>query len=195
MKLKFSPQSLVAVLAINVSFIMGSASAEEYCGLEVAPEDRCSDYERHKDYTYNASIEWKIAERAGYTADKRGWLDRPFKSPYMKGVKIRSLRDTDIEHIVAAAEGHDSGLCAQPKETRTAFARDLGNLTLALPSTNRYEKVDKDPAEWMPEKNVRWYVRTWMGVKEKYGLTIDEAERDALKAVLGDKCPQDKEVE
>ena len=31
--------------------------AEQWCGLTVAPEDRCSPYERHEDYSYNASIE------------------------------------------------------------------------------------------------------------------------------------------
>lgn len=165
------------------------AAAEEWCGLKVEPEDRCSPYHRHEDYTYSASIEWKIVERAGYKADRKGWLDRPFPSPYMEGVWIRSIRDTDIEHIVAAAEGHDSGLCAQPVERRTAFARDLDNLTLALPSVNRYEKVDKDPSQWLPEpKFQRWYAETWIGVKRKYGLSVDPAERDALADVLDD-CP------
>ena len=177
---------------MSVALLTTPAFGEQWCGLTVAPEDRCSPYERHEDYSYNASIECAIVERAGaefVTTCKAGWLKESFDSPYKKGVKIKSIRDTDIEHIVAAAEGHDSGLCAQPKETRTAFARDLDNLTLALPSTNRYEKVDKDPAEWLPEKNVRWYVKTWYKVKAKYGLTVDEAERDAMWKALGDQCP------
>ena len=180
--------------AVGAVLILGyqSAFAEQWCGLTVAPEDRCSPYERHEDYTYPRSIERDIVHRAGYefvTTWSDGWLTEPFPSPYKRNVKVRSIRDTDIEHIVAAAEAHDSGLCAQSPETRTAFARDLDNLTLALPSTNQWDKSDKDPAAWLPEKNVRWYLKTWYKVKAKYGLTVDEAERDAMWKALGDQCP------
>ena len=156
---------------------------EEWCGLPVEPENRCSKYDREHDYSYPASIEWRIAERAGYKADRRGWLDRPFPSPYMAHVFVRSIRDTDIEHIVAAAEAHDSGLCTESREVRTRFARDFDNLTLSLPSVNRFDKSDKDAAEWMPEINREWYARTIVGVKRKYGLAVDAAERDALAKV------------
>ena len=174
------------VLAVaTCSYVaFGDEAPETWCGLKVEPENRCSAYERAKDYSYNASVEWRIVERDGYTADKRGWLDRPYPSPYMRNVKIRSIRDTDIEHIVAAAEAHDSGLCRADKATRTAFARDLDNLTISLPSVNRYEKVDKDAAEWLPEKRRRWYAETVVHVKRKYGLSIDRAERDALATIL-----------
>ena len=136
--------------AVGAVLILGyqSAFAEQWCGLTVAPEDRCSPYERHEDYTYPRSIERDIVHRAGYefvTTWNDGWLTEPFSSPYKRNVKVRSIRDTDIEHIVAAAEAHDSGLCAQPKETRTAFARDLDNLTLALPSTNPLREGGQGP--------------------------------------------------
>ena len=175
-------------------------SAEQWCGLTVAPEDRCSPYERHEDYTYNASIECQIVERAGLEFEsscmgkkdpRAGWLTKSFKSPYAKGTKFRTIKETDIEHIVPAAEAHDSGLCAQSPETRTAFARDLDNLTLALPWVNRTWKSDHDPAKWMPDKNRKWYAATWVKVKTKYGLTVDEAERDALWTALGEQCPRD----
>ena len=48
------------------------------------------------------------------------------------------LIQTDIEHIVAASEAHDSG---------------LRNLTLAAPQVNRHQKSSKDAAEWLPERN------------------------------------------
>ena len=41
--------------------------------------------------------------------------------------------ETDIEHIVATSEAHDSGLCAADRATRKQFAQDLRNLTLAPP--------------------------------------------------------------
>ena len=176
---------IVAMLLL-VHVAINAQEPERWRGLVVAPEDRCSEYNRARDYNYPASVEWRIVEAQGYTADRAGWLDKPFNSPYRAGVSVVSIRDTDIEHIVAAAEAHDSGLCAQDRETRRAFARDLLNLTIALPSVNRWDKSDKDAAEWLPEINRRWFAGTVIAVKQKYGLTVDEAERDALEAVLAE---------
>ena len=67
------------------------------------------------------------------------------------------MRETDIEHIVATSEAHDSGLCARDRPTRTRFAQDLRNLTLASPRVNRREKRAKDAAEWLPVRNRCWF--------------------------------------
>lgn len=176
--------AFLAVLAVGLG--AKAAHGADLADLPVEPENRCSPYDRKADYHYSAGVEWRIAESAGYRADRAGWLDRPFPSPYTAHVIVRSLRDTDIEHVVAAAEAHDSGLCAQPRERRRAFASDLANLTLALPSVNRYEKVDKDAADWLPEINRCWYARTVVAVKAKYGLSVDPRERDALAGALED---------
>ena len=50
--------------------------------------------------------------------------------PYT-GTWFDSTSETDIEHIVARSEAHDSGLCAADEATRRRFASDLLNLTLA----------------------------------------------------------------
>ena len=62
--------------------------------------------------------------------------------------------------------------------------RDLDNLTLATPRLNRHEKVAKDAAEWLPERNRCWFAATIVAVRREYGLTIDRREADALDAVL-----------
>ena len=95
-----------------------------------------------------------------------------------------SIRETDIEHIVARSEAHDSGLCAATPATRAQFASDLVNLTLASPSVNRHQKVAKDAAAWLPDLNGCWYVNRTVQVRREYGLTIDEAEADAIDQVL-----------
>jgi len=46
-------------------------------------------------------------------------------------------RERDIEYIVAASEGHDSGLCDDSVDKRIQFATDQLNLTLASPEVNR----------------------------------------------------------
>ena len=86
---------------------------------------------------------------------------------------------------MARSEAHDSGLCAADAATRAgSFARDLRNLTLASPQLNRYRKVAKDAAEWLPEKNWCWFAQRVIDVRRAYSLTIDRWEARALDAVL-----------
>ena len=78
-------------------------------GLAVAPEDRCSDYDAD-DYHYSPSVEPRIVEAQG-----------GIYGPYT-GTWFDSIKDTDIEHIVARSEAHDSGLCAaSPQRPRTGL--------------------------------------------------------------------------
>ena len=140
-------------------------------GLTVSPENRCSAYSS-QDYSYPQSVEPLIIERLG-----------GIFSPYdLQCFADRS--ETDIEHIVARSEAHDSGLCAASKEDRRKFARDLDNLTLASPHLNRRIKVAKDVAEWMPESNRCWYVNTVIEVKRKYNLTVNAKESEVLNQWL-----------
>lgn len=148
-----------------------AGTGERWRGLVVAPECRCTPYDRD-DYDYPQSVERQIAERLGGM-----W------SPY-DGTRFESLKDSDIEHIIAVSEAHDSGLCAASVAVRARFARDLDNLTLATPSLNRHEKVARDAAEWLPELNRCWFAKTVVAVRQEYRLTIDRREAAALDAVL-----------
>ena len=140
-------------------------------GITVAPEHRCSPYDSD-DYRYSPSVEPRIVEELGGVY-----------GPYT-GTWFESTRETDIEHIIARSEAHDSGLCAANPATRSEFASDLLNLTLASPSVNRHQKVAKDVAEWLPKLNRCWYVARTIQVRREYGLTIDRAEADAIDRVL-----------
>ena len=104
-------------------------------------------------------------------------------APYT-GRWFASDSETDIEHIVARSEAHDSGLCAADAATKRRFATDLLNLTLAGPRVNRYQKVDNDAAEWLPPQNRCWYAARIIAVRQQYGLTVDRREADALDRVL-----------
>ncbi len=139
-------------------------------GIGVAPEIRHTPYERD-DYSYSQRIELQIITRQG-----------GIYSPY----SLRCFSDrgeTDIEHIVATSEAHESGLSRRSDAERKKFGNDLDNLTLAAPQLNRYEKVAKDPAEWLPENNRCWYVGKYIEIKKKYGLTMDSAEAAAIQKV------------
>ena len=96
----------------------------EWRGLTIASENRCSPYDSD-DYSYPQSVEDDIVRQLG-----------GIFSPYTCE-SFDSTRETDIEHMIARSEAHDSGLCAADAGTRRQFARDLLNLTLASPSLNR----------------------------------------------------------
>ena len=103
--------------------------------------------------------------------------------PYT-GRYFASRRETDIKHMVATSEAHDSGLCAADAGTKQRFASDLLNLTLAAPAVNRHQKSGKDAGGWMPRMNQCWFAGRVVAVKRKYGLTVDAREARALKGVL-----------
>ena len=162
---------LAAVVVLALSLVP-EASAETWRGLTVAPESRCSPYDKKMDYPYPQSVERDIVRELGAVY-----------GPYT-GTCFASTRQTDIEHIVAASEAHDSGLCAADAETRARFARDLRNLTLASPEVNRYQKSGKDAAEWVPERNRCWFAGRVLEVRKAYGLTVDRREVQALESIL-----------
>ena len=156
-------RSLVVLSALALT---SGAAAETWRGLEVAPEHRCSPYDKKRDYPYPQSVERDIVRGLGAVY-----------GPYT-GTCFGSTRDTDIEHIVAASEAHDSGLCARDQRTRARFARDLRNLTLASPRVNRHQKSGKDAGEWLPAQNRCWFAGRVLDVKRAYGLTVDRREAE-----------------
>ena len=161
--------------AVGASILLGYASKldaqEVWRGLVVAPENRCAPYNR-KAYPYSQSVEDRIISQMG-----------AIYGPYT-GTYFSSKRQTDIEHIVAAAEAHDSGLCAARPAVKSQFASDLLNLTLASPQVNRHQKKHYDAAEWQPQLNQCWYANRIVEVKRKYSLTVDAREAQALEGVL-----------
>lgn len=167
--------------AIGALTVAGPTLAETWRGLKVAPEFRCSEYDKRRDYLHSPAVEHRIMNEMG-----------AIYGPYT-GKCFMSTSETDIEHIVATSEAHDSGLCAQDRETRSRFANDIRNLTLAAPEVNRYEKSGKDASEWIPVRNRCWFAAKVVEVRRAYGLTIDRHEAAALEDILTD-C-QDTEME
>ena len=103
--------------------------------------------------------------------------------------RARGWNGIDVEHIVAQAEAHDSGL---PPEDRVAFATDPANLTLAFPRENRNVKNEHDAAVYLPSHNRCWFAARVVAVKQKWGLSVDQTEADALDKnyiYIGDSSP------
>ena len=163
----------LAALAALALAATAAEAAETWRGLVVAPERRCAPYDKRTQYPYPQSVEARIVEDMG------GRVYGPYT-----GQHFSSRGETDIEHIVATSEAHDSGLCATAPETRRRFARDLLNLTLASPQVNRRAKGGKDAGEWLPRFNACWFAGRVVAVKRKYRLTVDRREARALEGVL-----------
>jgi len=167
--------ALFAILAAVPAAPRDAAAADTWNGLAIAPEHRCAPYDR-KDYPYPQSVELDLISAMG------GRIYGPYTGRYFS-----SRRDTDIEHIVAVSEAHDSGLCAADSRTRRAFASDPLNLTLAAPEVNRCNadgKCGYDASEWQPPMNRCWFAGRIVTVKRKYALTVDRAEARALHGIL-----------
>ena len=168
---------MLAVVAAGIANFGQAFGAESWRGLVIAPEDRCAPYDRDK-YRYSQSVEAEIVAAMG------GRIYGPYT-----GRHFSSTSRTDIEHIVAVSEGHDSGLCAADPSVRHRFASDLLNLTLAAPEVNRCGgngKCAYDAAEWLPPRNRCWFAARVVAVKFKYSLTVDRDEAAALQRVLSD---------
>ena len=142
-------------------------------GLVVEPESRCAegDYDRDEYGTRYRDKEDEIIEELG-----------AIYSPYT-GACFASERETEIDHIVALAEAHASGMCRADEETKRRFAGDIVNLTLAAPKVNR-EKGSLDAFDWMPDENGCWFADRVVRVKQKYAMTVDRDEAAALEGVL-----------
>ena len=92
----------LGLLAAGISLAAGGqtlGAEQEWRGLVVAPENRCAPY-RSNDYPYPQSVELQLIAEMG------GKVYGPYTGRYFS-----SRRKTDIEHIVARSEAHDSGLC------------------------------------------------------------------------------------
>ena len=166
---------MAVLLLAAAAFQVPASAAETWRGLTVAPEHRCSPYDR-RDYPYPQSVEPRIVAALG------GRVYGPYT-----GRTFASRRRTDIEHVVALSEAHDSGLCAADASTRRRFASDLLNLTLAAPEVNRCGRSGKcarDAAEWLPPRNRCWFAQRVVEVRREYRLTVDRREADALERVL-----------
>ncbi|NVJ63034.1 MAG: excalibur calcium-binding domain-containing protein [Flavobacteriaceae bacterium] len=163
-------------LIVLILATFNSNAETTWRGLTVEPEYRCSSYDKSEQYPYPQSVE------DGIVANMGGIVYGPYTGRYFD-----NDRETDIEHIVAASEGHDSGLCDAPVNKRIQFATDQLNLTLASPEVNRCGdggKCGLDAAEWMPQKNKCWFANRVLLIKTKYDLSVDQAEASALETVL-----------
>ena len=157
-----------------------TADAETWRGLRVCSEGPRDGYDRDAFGTGYSRLEDDIIAVLPPTMKANGQVYTPY-SCIAFDITSSGTAATDIEHIVALAEAHDSGIA---DDRRRDIASDLDNLTIADPTVNRSQKGARDAAEWRPTRHGTWFAQRVIEVKREYGLTVDPAERDALEALL-----------
>ncbi len=155
------------------------ADAPVWRGLQVCEEQSRDGYERDAFGTGYRTLEDDIIASLPATMKAGSQVYTPYSCRAFD-ITPDGTAATDIEHIVALAEAHDSRIA---DDRRRDIAADLANLTIAAPSVNR-SKGSRDAAQWMPERHGRWFAEQVVAVKLKYGLSVNSAERDALEALL-----------
>jgi hypothetical protein len=91
-----------------------------------------------------------------------------------------------IDHVVALADAWRTGAATWTPAQRLAFANDPANL-LAADGAGNDVKSDRSADRWAPNSVTRRcrFARVVVAVKVKYGLTVTQAEHDALAGMLG----------
>jgi hypothetical protein len=108
---------------------------------------------------------------------------------YYDRVSWTNTSDVDIDHMVPLAEAWDSGARTWSTATRQLFANDLGDYRTLVGVTDNVNqaKGDQDIAEWLPQYDQCRYLREYVAVKHRWGLSVDAAEKSAMNS-LGSGC-------
>ena len=104
---------------------------------------------------------------------------------YYDGVSHTVAGELDIDHMVPLAEAWDSGARTWTTATRQAYANDLGDYRSLVGVTDNVNqaKGDQDVAEWLPQYDKCRYLREYVAVKHRWRLTVDSAEKSAMRSL------------
>jgi hypothetical protein len=122
--------------------------------------------------------------RDGCSVTRGDWL-----SVY-DGYSTPDPGELEIDHMVPLAEAWASGASTWTASQRERYANDTDShrpdALIAVTAATNQSKSDRDPAEWMPPNRDSWYryATAWITQKRAWHLTIDPAERRALRNVL-----------
>jgi hypothetical protein len=176
---------------------------DQLAALQIAPEDTGAHYDRDDwlpqwSRSGECSTRETVLQQQGQGVVVNGKCAPTTGQWYSTydGVTVTDPGELDIDHIVPLAEVARSGPIVDgrrqrpgdwPEDQRRAYANDVEGLVAVTSSSNR-SKSDDDPARWLPDQDRCGYVASWLRVKQKYNLSIDQAEHDAIAGVLT-TCP------
>jgi len=101
------------------------------------------------------------------------------------GVRTADPAALQIDHLVPLAEAQRSGARSWTAAERRGYYNDPANLVAVTVHANT-SKGDRDPGTWRPTDRGSWcaYAAGWVAVKAEYGLTVDPAEKAAVRGML-----------
>ncbi|MFJ8910612.1 HNH endonuclease family protein [Amycolatopsis sp. NPDC102389] len=167
-----------------------STVARQLAALRVAPADTGAHYNRD-DWPHWDSVgkgcnrredTLKVQGRNVKTGKGCKVLSGEWTSRY-DGITVTDPEAVDVDHMVPLAEAARSGTRGWSEKQRTRYANDPNVLVAVTAKSNR-AKGDQDPAKWLPAKDRCGYVAHWVWVKTTYAMTVDQAEHDAIAAIL-----------
>ena len=107
--------------------------------------------------------------------------------PYT-GTEVDDPGSLDVDHMVPLENAHRSGGWNWSPERKREFANYLGyeNHLIATTARANRSKGSKGPEEWRPPLEDYWcqYAVDWVTIKNKWGLTVTEAEYVSLSEML-----------
>lgn len=187
--------------AAGAGSIDSGAASAALDQLTIAPESD-ADYDRERDYADRWAMVSTGCDVRNHILNRdltdvvqtgkgckvaSGVLDDPYTGETIQFQAGEGTSDdVQIEHIVPVSEAHDSGAAEWTQAEREAFYNDDFNL-IAVDGEANNDRGDADAGEaWRPP-NAAYHCQYAAGqieVKAKYGMSVDQAEHDALAAIL-----------
>ena len=104
------------------------------------------------------------------------------------GKTFTDPKKLDVDHMVPLKEAEISGASLWSRERKRLYANDLSNPghLLAVSAGANRSKGSRDVAKWLPS-NLSFrcaYVKMWVEIKKRWGLSMDRAESNAVESVL-----------
>ena len=152
----------------------GTTLPREWRGLRVAEPARCAAFEPADYVASGLAVPRLRAER--------GRFREPLGCSLFAGAGDPAVH---MGRVVPTEAAHDAGLCVRP-DARAAFAVDPDNRLYlpAIVAAARDRALARGDGEWLPSRNLCWYVGTQLRVRRRYGLSVSSWEARLFEAVL-----------
>lgn len=123
-----------------------------------------------------------LASESGYRTNSGCTIQYGVWHSYYDDTYFSDPSKLDIDHLVPLKEAWASGARGWSSARREAYANDLTDprTLIAVSAHANRSKGDRDVAHWLPQYGECKYVAQWVGVKLRWSLSVDSAERDAL---------------
>lgn len=121
----------------------------------------------------------EVAGSGGACSVEGEWVD-----PY-SGSTVTRARSLDIDHVVPLGYANGHGAASWDAAMKEKFANDPENL-LAVSARENRRKSDSGPGEYLPPNTGYQceYVKKFVSVVGKYGLSMSAADKAAVEGVL-----------